>query len=69
MDFLPEHIGLGNGLPQLLTLLILALAAVYVFARLFASSEEGVEYHVNAPEQLSAGWEGKVLDEPALKVG
>jgi hypothetical protein len=68
MDLLPEDISLGEGLPQLLTLLILALSAVYVFTRLFTDPEAGVRYQVDEPEQLGDGWEGKTLDEPSLKV-
>jgi hypothetical protein len=68
MDFLPEDISLEGGLPQLLILSILALAAVYVFTRLFTDPEAGVIYEVEEPEQLQAGWQGKVLDEPSLKV-
>jgi hypothetical protein len=68
MDILPEDISLGDGLPQLLILLILALCAIYVFARLFTDPEAGLIYHVQGPEQLGDEWEGKVLDEPSLKV-
>jgi hypothetical protein len=68
MDLLPEDISLGEGLPQILILLVLALSAVYAFTRLFADPEAGVKYTVDEPEQLREGWEGEELSEPSIQV-
>jgi hypothetical protein len=71
MDYLPEFPGdlnLEDGLPQVLTLGILALTAIYAFTRLFTDPEAGVVYNVSEPEQLAEGWKGEVLEEPTLTV-
>jgi len=58
-----------DGLPQFLTLGILAISAIYVFSRLFKDPELGLVYHVDEPEQLKEGWKGEVLEDASLKVG
>lgn len=71
MDYLPEFSGdlnLEDGLPQILTLGILALTAIYAFTRLFTDPEAGVVYQIPEPEQLREGWKGELLEEPSLKV-
>jgi hypothetical protein len=71
MDYLaqfPGHLNLEDGLPQIFTLGILALTAIYAFTRLFTDTETGVVYQVDEPEQLQEGWKGEVLQEPSLKV-
>ena len=41
---------------------------VFKFVVLSGDEESPVTFKVAAPEQCKPGWEGKILDEPAIKV-
>ncbi|KAF2404397.1 Aldedh-domain-containing protein [Trichodelitschia bisporula] len=56
-----------DGAPLIASLFVLAIGAGFLFNYIF-NDAEAIDYHVPEPEASRPGWNGKILQEPSLKV-